>query len=350
MSYELPEEFFISKPYPALLAELLSKASSLKIQIPETTLDLQKVKIIAFTLNDLLICGVDGGSYGKGCEGEFIGIAAALSYTSGLKKITDLSPLFFADIYRINTSEGNLWLSLIERELTFRIALETILKKRLSWIFIHGGLLLWPRYFQKVEGQEVETGLDYEKRMWACIKIILNLLNACVKKGIGIVGVVENSEASLIKKGQRDIAILNPFLRQGEALLPLNPGKHPSLDHYEYCRKKEQIQLPTIDTHFFSVIYLRTTELKGAIRLEIPYWMDWEEAVSICISDIDPIYGLPLHISKANSLVKMSEDTFRCFYSRLLLNNPQALEYLRPLRGEEFKMKEVEDAGKSQRG
>lgn len=305
MSYELPEEFFISKPYPDILAELLNQASSLKVLIPENTLALQKVKVKELSIsNELQVCGIDGGSYGKDCEGEFIGVACALSYVSGLKKIADPSPLSLAKIYRINSSQGNLWLSLIERELTFRIALQTILEKKVSWIFIDGGLILWPRYFCEVDGQEIETSFDYKKRIHSCLKSILKFLNACVLRGINVIGVVKNSSAHLINKEQRDISILNTYLKRGEALMPLNPGEHPILDFYEYYRKEEGIPLPLVDKYFFTIIYLRTTELKGAIRLEIPYWVNWEEAVSICMADADPISGLPLHILKADSIGK----------------------------------------------
>jgi len=347
MGYEVPLDYFAGAPYPALLKELMEGSKKIRIRKLDTaSLNIKKFEVERFLIDErVLLSGVDGGRNGKECESLFLGAASAVSYTSPLREVVDRNPLSTGKPFQLDTPQGETWLSVIEHLMINEIAVKTVLQKRPDWMLVDGGLLLRPSYVKtQVSGVEVETNTTYRQHLESLIRRIIELIGLCKKFSIGLIGVVKRSRATLIDGKYRDVSICNRALKFGEATA-LPPGKHPALDLYEGLRRRWKMlpTLPPLNRDFFKIVYTRTSTSKGVIRLEIPYWVDVREAASVCLLDADPITGVPIHIEKADGLARISDSTFRSIHIRILHNNPDASEDLRPVRGEEYVLKPPEE-------
>lgn len=343
LGYELPLEYFASKPYPELLERIMDQSSRLKIsevgaaEVEALRGRVKKGKVDFQENEDVIISGVDGGSNGKSCEGIYVGVASALAYTSPLKVLKDESPTSDGSVVLIDAEDGEQqWLSLFERYLTVRVAANVAINRRPDWLLLDGGLILRPHYLRAIEGVEevYDEGFpnytSYEERLNSCLTEMVRLLELCRKLRIKILGVVKRPTSRLlaakINSKHRDSVLLDRFLDVGEYVL-LDAGENPVLRRYEEIAKK------SVEIH---VSYIKTSKSKGPIRVEFPAWVDPEEAMSLILADSDAITGVPIHIIRADSLVKIPKDTFKAVFSRLVWNNLHALEMLRPQRGEEF--------------
>lgn len=367
MGYELSPEYLAAKPYPALLDEILKRALELRIDAEEVE-GIQKLiergriakvkkKAVDPSLIEegVIVSGVDGGHYGKECEGVYIGVMGGLSYTSSIKEVVDPEPASTGSLFLayVSGEEGSRWLGLLERMLTLRVAINTILKRRPKWMLIDGGLLIWPLYFMYdvPNVKEEVSGLSYAETKGKFLEAMIMLLEISERECVNLVGIVKNPNSKLLDNLGRlkDVAILNRLLKVGESTVdPKDPGDHPTLDYYEGQRRTISNRLRgtlsdrRIDRNFFTISYIKTTPLKCPIRLELPPWVDLDEAAALVMKTADPISGIPLHILKADRLVKVSEDAFKSIYSKVLYGNPNVADLLRPVRGEEFIIKEKE--------
>ncbi|MFQ5710591.1 MAG: DNA double-strand break repair nuclease NurA [Candidatus Geothermarchaeales archaeon] len=347
MSYEKRVEE--TKTYPAILARIMDQASRLKvIRVPrppkELLKNISKVDIEENFRWDSLVSGVDGGSSGKNLEGFYFGVVSALSYTSSPYEVVDTNPVCDGSVYRILSSQGSLWLSLLEHKLVFGIALKTAMERHPDFLFIDGSLLLLPAYFlTKVDGVEIDSKTTYPQHQAECTSTILRLLEYCYNNDINVVGVVKRPTSQLFNESIRDAALLDRFLKVGEMTRPLSPGKHPAISFYMGRLRRDGSLAPSLKTsikNLFQVVYVKTTEMKGPLRLEAPSWVSIEDVVKIIMSTTDPLTGVPVHILKADSLVGISSDIYRACYVRMMLtslqDDPSSESMMRPIRGEEF--------------
>ncbi len=354
LGYELPLEYFISTPYPLLLERIMDQSSKLRVSEISTS-DIEslkkriKKKKVDSYIENVVVTGVDGGSNGKPCEGIYVGIASALGYTSPLMELTDSDPITDGSIILIDADEPEQWLSLFERYLTMKVAVNTVAQKRPQWLLVDGGLILRPSYIKHVEGSEEIYDYDenyhkvgsYVNRLDLCLKEIIRLLDTCRRMGTKVIGIVKRSTSRIIskkirsKKRHRDVVLLDRFLDVGEYTEPVDAGENENktLAMYREIAKRD------ID---IKVSYIKTTAIKGPVRVEVPSWVDMDEAMRLVMADSDPVMGIPAHITRADTLVRIPKDTFKSVFSRILWNNPGAVGIMRPQRGEEFELREGE--------
>ncbi|WP_456486641.1 DNA double-strand break repair nuclease NurA [Candidatus Alkanophaga liquidiphilum] len=345
LSYELPLEYFAREPYPALLERIMRQSLELRLvgvsaaDVETLSEVVEKRRAAAHVDEDVIISGVDGGSNGKSCEGIYVGVASALAYTSPLKILKDESPTSDGSVVLIDAEDGEQqWLSLFERHLTVRVAASVVVNRRPDWLLLDGGLILRPQYLRLLEGVEevydegVSKYVRYEERLHSCLTGMLRLLELCERRHTKILGVVKRPTARLLAAKanckHRDSVLLDKFLDVGEFVV-LDVGENPMLQRYEEVAGKN---------FEIRVAYIKTSKAKGPIRVEFPKSVEPEEAMSLILADSDVVTGVPAHILRADSLVRIHKDTFKAVFSRLVWNNLHALEMLRPQRGEEFEL------------
>lgn len=350
MGYERPEEE--TRIYPEIYTKLINQALQLRpisvrkaSKSPIPILDVPERELP----KSLTVTGVDGGSRGKELEGFYFGIVDALSYTSPVHRVVDDQPVCDGGVFRLRTEGGRIWLSLIEYGFLYRVALETVKRKHPDVLLLDGCLLLHPIYLlykRRIGGKDLETGKTYDDYRTECARALLELFAYCYKEDIKLAGVVKRVRSTLLGFEFRDTSILDRHMQVGQRTKSIGPGKHPALSFY--LNESTKVEVPRelrrelSSGKFFNIVYMKTTDVKAPIRLEIPFWVPVDDITSVVMQTAEPISGIPIHILKADNLTKARDDVFRAVYVRMMgkmLSDDMSSESLiRPIRGEEFRL------------
>jgi hypothetical protein len=241
---------------------------------------------------------------------------------------------------------GGTWLSLMDAHFVFDTALMTTRLRSPDYILIDGPLLLHPTYLKplarRASGRDVDRDVTYDDCLKSCIKSVLTLMQHCLTHDIKLIGVVKRPRSMLISEWRRDSAILDRLMEYGQMTESLSPGDHPALDAYSGEMNADLTIKDPSEPGFMRVVYLKSSKVKAPIRVEIPYWVkDESEVANLILQISDPISGVPAHILRAESLIRMGEKTLRSIYlrvlSRELVRDKKADAELKPMYGEEFK-------------
>jgi len=342
--YERPREES-EYVYPNALAKLLAKAESLEpLPLPPPDrVPMPPVKLVSQRLDgDELISGVDAGHRGKELTGYFLGAVTSLAYTSKPRILQDRDPICRADIFRFQSVKGRAWLSLMDALFTFSIAKKVAEDRDPDFLLIDGPLLLHPDVLfhpKDVRGEiDVDRRCCYSDDLRACIETLFELMRACKDRDIKLAAFVKRPRGTLIDpvKRRRDAVLLARSMKlYGSRTSCLSPGDHPAWKFYVGMGFEE-----AREPYFIKVVYIKSSKVKPPFRLEIPRWVDDEAVCSAVLSTSDPISGVPAHILRAESLIRMGEGTLKSVFlrilSRSLVKDRDAEWDLVPVHGEEF--------------
>ena len=266
------------------------------------------------------ITGVDGGHQVlELCGGSLI-MAAAVAYTAPLTLIEDKEPLIEAEVLLTEADDPAAVAEAVERRLTYRAAFKALLHRGSEALLIDGGLLPHPHLYQ--------AGRD---ELASCVVEEARLLALAEAKGVDVAGVVKRSRGRLFDGVHRDTALLD--LREGEATEP-RPVEENWLKRLREAAKSMGLDLPEV-----YVSYVKTTQHREPLRVEVPSWARLNKLLSTILATADPLTGVPVHVAKADSHTKVHAGVVRAVYSRLLYrlveeHGEAAEDYLRLVRGE----------------
>lgn len=292
------------------------------------------------------ITGVDGSHNGKELAGFYFGVAVAMAYTSDWRVISDPSPIFEGDLFRLNSIFGDLWLSLQDVHFVFTVAKRAVEERRPDWLIVDGPLLLYPSLIprsiffseeEEISGMDLDRLESYRTALYRCTDAVLEFFRACRERRVNVMGLVKRVRSSLFDRSgrRRDASILQKHLGYGQMTQAVAPGKHPSLRLYAKRAKEGGFEAEVGWEDFFKVVYLRSSRVKPPVRLEVPYWVDPRQAAEAVLALSDPISGVPVHILRVEGLIRMGDEILKSIYLRML-GKSATLEDLMPLHGEEF--------------
>jgi hypothetical protein len=348
MRMEAEEEVEKEYLWPEGFLQLLEKVSQRLPLPPPEQAQIPPIETLQpADLEGKKITGVDGSHNGKELAGFYFGVAVAMAYTSDWRVISDPSPIFEGDIFRLNSVFGDLWLSLQDVHLVFTVAKRAVEERRPDWLIVDGPLLLYPSlipryiFFSEEEEEIREMDLDrwssYKTDLYRCADTVLEFFRTCRERRVNVLGLVKRVRSSLFDTSgrRRDASILQKHLGYGQVTQAVAPGKHPSLRLYAKRAKEAGFQAEVGWEDFFKVVYLRSSRVKPPVRLEVPYWVNPRQAAEAVLALSDPISGVPVHILRVEGLIRMGDEILKSIYLRML-GKSATLEDLMPLHGEEF--------------
>ncbi len=178
-----------------------------------------------------------------------------------------------------------------------------------DWIMIDGPIV--PHHDLRGANEDSPTKRNYWGQV---ISSRVDMLERCEDEGVKIVGVIEDCnsrhlirflEAQGLAKGRprlRDVAVLadTSVLDEGERTSAFVP---PYGDYPVFRIIEEE------SGYRIKVMYLRTTREGPPLRVEIPDFIDPDEAASVVFSTAVDYngYGIPIHLVMADAFTKVEE-------------------------------------------
>jgi len=256
--------------------------------------------------------------------------------------LEDPDPVCKADVFRFQSARGRTWLQLIDQLFVFEVAKVAAETRDPNFLLLDGPLLIHPSLLDAAKSRE---GMDVDRRrscyddLGKCIELLKELLKVCEKRNIQLAGFVKRPLSCTLdpQKLRRDATLLARPMKKlyGSRTPCLSPGNHPALDWYVDMGISE-----ARGPDFIKIVYIKSSRVKPPMRLEMPGWADDEAVCSAILSTCDPISGVPAHILRAESLIRMGEGTLKSVFlrilSRSLVKDRDAEWDLVPVHGEEF--------------
>ncbi|MGQ9565930.1 MAG: DNA double-strand break repair nuclease NurA [Candidatus Bathyarchaeales archaeon] len=211
----------------------------------------------------------------------------------------------WSDEFRAKSRE-----SLLTAKIQFEITTEALIKWAPKYAVVDGTLLLNYGLLPFNDPSEA-----YNRDFNVALTSAINLLYACYKGDIPIVGFVKRTQRTTLCEGfgapqMRDTALLDLILRKGQYTLPeTEPMKGLVVESYK--KKAEAMQFSPQDvakiTNFYSV-YIRTG-LTTPYRLEMPeYCLDQLQEIATILYTTSEEDGLPFAITEADNLTRITNN------------------------------------------
>lgn len=211
----------------------------------------------------------------------------------------------WSDEFRAKSRE-----SLLTAKIQFEITAEALIKWAPKYAVVDGTLLLNYGLLPFNDPSEA-----YNRDFNVALTSAINLLYACYKGDIPIVGFVKRTQRTTLCEGfgapqMRDTALLDLILRKGQYTLPeTEPMKGLVVESYK--KKAEAMQFSPQDvakiTNFYSV-YIRTG-LTTPYRLEMPeYCLDQLQEIATILYTTSEEDGLPFAITEADNLTRITNN------------------------------------------
>jgi hypothetical protein len=281
----------------------LAKTVRDKIQIKQLKQDenLAKTKIVAS----------DAGNNGVDLRSAFAPLYASTAVAVEGWKIVD-DPI-------CKVGESTLWSnefnarnreSLLTSKVQFEVTTEAVVKWNPKYAVVDGTLLL--NYGLLPFSSSTES---YSKDFESALTSAINMLYACYKSNIPIVGFVKRTQRTNLCESFnmpqiRDTALLDLILRVGQCTAPESkPMCGLAVDYYK--KKAKEMQIPPQDvekiTNFYSV-YIRTG-LTTPYRLELPeFCLDKVNELGTILYTTSEEDGMPFAIYEVDHLTRITSN------------------------------------------
>jgi len=257
------------------------------------------------------IIASDAGNNGVDLRSAFAPLYASTAIAVEGWKIVD-EPVckvgesaLWSDEFRTKSRE-----SLLTAKIQFEITTEAVVKWTPKYAVVDGTLLL--NYGLLPFNSPSEA---YNRDFNAALTSAINMLYACYKSSIPIVGFVKRTQRTTLCESfgtpqMRDTALLDLILRKGQYTMP-EPEPMKGFVVESYKKKAETMQIPPQDiakiTNFYSV-YIRTG-LTTPYRLELPeFCLDWLEEIATILYTTSEEDGLPFAITEADNLTRITSN------------------------------------------
>ncbi|MBX5327488.1 MAG: DNA double-strand break repair nuclease NurA [Candidatus Bathyarchaeia archaeon] len=292
----------------------LKKINAQRKQLLRTVKDKIRVKQLAPDENlakTTRIVASDASNNGVDLRSAFAPLYASTAIAVEGWKIVD-EPVckvgesaLWSDEFRAKSRE-----SLLTAKIQFEITTEAVVKWNPKYAVVDGTLLL--NYGLLPFNSPSEA---YNRDFNAALTSAINMLYACYKSSIPIVGFVKRTQRTTLCESfgapqMRDTALLDLILRKGQYTLP-EPEPMKGFVVESYKKKAETMQIPPQDiakiTNFYSV-YIRTG-LTTPYRLELPeFCLDRLEEIATILYKTSEEDGLPFAITEADHLTRITSN------------------------------------------